>query len=244
MASTSSITSVFFLFFVEICLRKTSFKPCSNKWKRREVSLFGPASRSILFWPRLSQKRSSFTTISRVPTWRNWGSQPVTLLAQTFWVSHSGLWRRSSRSRSCTSPRFNYILLCIWHCNRYNGQTRRTDVTLLSHSQWNRHEIDSSGYVVCRSLQRGLCKLLWFFACRYSPVGIMFLVAGKILEIEDLLKLAQSLGMYALTVLTGLAIHSLITLPLIYYAVTRKNPFLFYRGMLQAWLTGIGTGSR
>lgn len=77
----------------------------------------------------------------------------------------------------------------------------------------------------------------------YSPVGIMFLVAGKILEIEDLVKLAQSLGMYALTVLTGLAIHALITLPLIYYAVTRKNPFAFYNGMLQAWLTGIGTGS-
>jgi len=77
----------------------------------------------------------------------------------------------------------------------------------------------------------------------YSPVGIMFLVAGKILEIDDLVKLAQSLGMYALTVLTGLAIHSLITLPLIYYVITRQNPFLFYRGMLQAWLTGIGTGS-
>ena len=72
----------------------------------------------------------------------------------------------------------------------------------------------------------------------------MFLVAGKILEIDDLIKLAQSLGMYALTVLTGLAIHSLVTLPVIFYAVTRRNPFSFYRGMLQAWLTGIGTGSR
>lgn len=86
--------------------------------------------------------------------------------------------------------------------------------------------------------------LLSLHSPRYSPVGIMFLVAGKILEIEDLIKLAQSLGMYALTVLLGLAIHALITLPLIFYAVTRKNPFVFYRGMLQAWLTGIGTGSR
>ena len=65
------------------------------------------------------------------------------------------------------------------------------------------------------------------FVSRYSPVGIMFLVAGKILEIEDLVKLAQSLGMYALTVLTGLAIHALITLPAIFYAVTRRNPFAF-----------------
>ena len=79
---------------------------------------------------------------------------------------------------------------------------------------------------------------------RYSPFGIMFLVAGKILEIEDLIQLARSLGMYALTVLSGLTIHALITLPTIFALVTRQNPFAFYKGMLQAWLTGIGTGSR
>lgn len=72
----------------------------------------------------------------------------------------------------------------------------------------------------------------------------MFLVAGKILEIEDLVGLAKSLGMYALTVIIGLTIHALITLPAIYYVITRQNPFKFYEGMLQAWLTGIGTGSR
>ncbi|CAF1204423.1 unnamed protein product [Adineta ricciae] len=94
-------------------------------------------------------------------------------------------------------------------------------------------------FLILNEIVMKLIKLVMW----YSPVGIMFLVAGKILEIEDLIKLAQSLGMYALTVLTGLAIHSLITLPLIYYAVTRKNPFAFYAGMLQAWLTGIGTGS-
>ncbi|CAF1553274.1 unnamed protein product [Adineta steineri] len=94
-------------------------------------------------------------------------------------------------------------------------------------------------FLILNEIVMKLIKLVMW----YSPIGIMFLVAGKILEIDDLIKLAQSLGMYALTVLTGLAIHSLVTLPLIFYAVTRKNPFAFYRGMLQAWLTGIGTGS-
>ncbi|CAF1323400.1 unnamed protein product [Rotaria magnacalcarata] len=94
-------------------------------------------------------------------------------------------------------------------------------------------------FVILNEIVMKLIKLVMWF----SPIGIMFLVAGKILEIEDLLKLAQSLGMYALTVLTGLAIHSLFTLPLIFYAITRRNPFAFYRGMLQAWLIGIGTGS-
>ncbi|CAF3712744.1 unnamed protein product [Rotaria socialis] len=94
-------------------------------------------------------------------------------------------------------------------------------------------------FVILNEIVMKLIKLVMWF----SPIGIMFLVAGKILEIEDLLKLAQSLGMYAVTVLTGLAIHSLFTLPLIFYAITRRNPFAFYRGMLQAWLIGIGTGS-
>ncbi|CAF1174380.1 unnamed protein product [Rotaria sordida] len=94
-------------------------------------------------------------------------------------------------------------------------------------------------FLILNEIVMKLIKLtMW-----YSPFGIMFLVAGKILEIEDLLKLAQSLGMYALTVLTGLAIHSLITLPFIFYVITRRNPFAFYKGMLQAWLIGIGTGS-
>ncbi|CAF3485857.1 unnamed protein product [Rotaria sordida] len=94
-------------------------------------------------------------------------------------------------------------------------------------------------FIILNEIVMKLVKLVMW----YSPVGIMFLVAGKILEIEDLLQLARSLGMYALTVLLGLAIHALVTLPLIFYAVTRQNPFAFYRGMLQAWLTGIGTGS-
>jgi Na+/H+-dicarboxylate symporter len=95
-------------------------------------------------------------------------------------------------------------------------------------------------FLILNEIVMKLIKLVMW----YSPIGIMFLVAGKILEIDDLVKLAQSLGMYALTVLTGLAIHSLVTLPIIFYVVTRRNPFAFYRGMLQAWLTGIGTGSR
>ena len=142
--------------------------------------------------------------------------------------------------------RFNYFLLRLWYRYRHDGKTRWTDVTFLCYSQWNRHEVNQTRHVVCS--QAWINEKSWtstdIALSRYSPIGIMFLVAGKILEIEDLLKLAQSLGMYALTVLTGLAIHSLVTLPLIFYIVTRGNPFAFYRGMLQAWLTGIGTGSR
>lgn len=76
-----------------------------------------------------------------------------------------------------------------------------------------------------------------------SPLGILSLIIGKVVEITDLHGLVRMLGMYALCVLSGLAIHSLITLPSIYFVITRKNPFLLYRGVLQAWITAIGTAS-
>lgn len=79
---------------------------------------------------------------------------------------------------------------------------------------------------------------------RYSPVGILFLIMGNILAIPDLAKVAQTLGMYMLTVCAGLILHGGIVLPLIYFIATRKNPFLFMKGVLQAWLTALGTASR
>lgn len=77
----------------------------------------------------------------------------------------------------------------------------------------------------------------------YSPIGIMCLIMGKILEIHNLAETARMLAMYMFTVLLGLAIHALITLPLLYFVLTKKNPFTFMRGLLQAWITALGTAS-
>uniref|UniRef100_A0A3Q0KCR1 Amino acid transporter n=1 Tax=Schistosoma mansoni TaxID=6183 RepID=A0A3Q0KCR1_SCHMA len=77
----------------------------------------------------------------------------------------------------------------------------------------------------------------------YSPFGIFFLILGKMLEIENLSDTAKALGLYMVTVISGLAIHLLGTLALLYYAVTRKNPFVFYKGLFQAWITALGTAS-
>ncbi|XP_074850956.1 excitatory amino acid transporter 3 isoform X3 [Carettochelys insculpta] len=70
------------------------------------------------------------------------------------------------------------------------------------------------------------------------PVGILFLIAGKIIEVEDW-EIFRKLGLYMATVLSGLAIHSIIILPLIYLVVVRKNPFQFVMGMAQALLTAL-----
>ncbi|CAK9298630.1 unnamed protein product [Gordionus sp. m RMFG-2023] len=77
----------------------------------------------------------------------------------------------------------------------------------------------------------------------YSPLGIMSLLIAKILTIDDLKTIMSRLGMFMLTVVSGVLIHSLIILPFIYFLITRKNPFVFARNMNQALLTAFGTAS-
>ncbi|XP_016101253.1 putative sodium-dependent excitatory amino acid transporter glt-3 [Sinocyclocheilus grahami] len=84
-----------------------------------------------------------------------------------------------------------------------------------------------------------LCKLFKW----YSPVGIASLICGKIAAIGDLEVVARQLGMYMVTVIVGLIIHGGLILPVIFFAVTRKNPFTFYSGIFQAWITALGTAS-
>lgn len=79
---------------------------------------------------------------------------------------------------------------------------------------------------------------------RYFPFGIVFLVAGKILDMHDPAHLGEKLGMYFITVLSGLFVHGLILLPLFFYLFTRKNPFPYIRGLLQALVIALATSSR
>lgn len=79
---------------------------------------------------------------------------------------------------------------------------------------------------------------------RYSPIGIIFLVASKFVDTDDIADVAARLGMYMVTVLAGLAIHSIVVLPLLYFIVTRKNPGRFFTNMLKALCTAWGTASR
>ncbi|CAG0916461.1 unnamed protein product [Notodromas monacha] len=93
-------------------------------------------------------------------------------------------------------------------------------------------------YVLNDIIMKMVEMIMW-----YSPFGIMCLIAGKLMEIDDLERTAGMLGMYMVTVIVGLLIHSVITLPLIYFAITKKNPGTFFKGMLQAWVTALGTAS-
>ena len=72
----------------------------------------------------------------------------------------------------------------------------------------------------------------------------MCLIAGKIMSIANLAATAQMLGLYIVTVVSGLMIHGIITLPSIFWMVTRQNPAVFFKGIIQSWITAAGTASR
>ncbi|KAF7235899.1 Excitatory amino acid transporter 5 [Varanus komodoensis] len=95
---------------------------------------------------------------------------------------------------------------------------------------------------VCQCLNEAVMKIV-AVAVWYFPFGIVFLIAGKILEMEDPSVIGKKLGLYAMTVVTGLAIHSLCFLPLLFVLITKKNPFSFMRGILQALLIALATSS-
>lgn len=76
-----------------------------------------------------------------------------------------------------------------------------------------------------------------------SPIGVLFLVASKMLEMDSLGEMAGQLGKYFMTVMVGLFIHGFIVLQLIYFIVTRKLPFRFVGNLSEALTTAFATSS-
>ena len=77
-----------------------------------------------------------------------------------------------------------------------------------------------------------------------SPIGIWSLICGELLEIDDISDTIQSLSLFILTIFLGLTIHTLASLPALYFAFTKKNPYTYFKGFFPAFLTAIGTDSR
>jgi Na+/H+-dicarboxylate symporter len=82
------------------------------------------------------------------------------------------------------------------------------------------------------------------FIIKFAPLGILGIVAGVVADQADnLLDLAASLGIYMITVLLALAIHSTITLPMIVKFIAGSNPVKHFKAMTTPLLTAFSTSS-
>ncbi|XP_055347573.1 excitatory amino acid transporter 1-like isoform X2 [Paramacrobiotus metropolitanus] len=106
-----------------------------------------------------------------------------------------------------------------------------------------RMELDGKAFAdFFRSLNKVIMRIVdWIMWL--APIGICFLVAGQLLKVKNFSVVFAQLGMYMVTVVSGLSIHAFLVLPLICFVITRKNPYRIIHGGSRAYATGFGTAS-
>ncbi|VDO77599.1 unnamed protein product [Heligmosomoides polygyrus] len=87
-------------------------------------------------------------------------------------------------------------------------------------------------------IMRLMLSVMWF-----APFGITSLICGSLLELEDVWTVAGAMTKYIVTVLIGVFAHSFVTIPALYVLVTKKNPLMVFRAMLQGGVAALGTSS-
>ncbi|XP_052825493.1 excitatory amino acid transporter 1-like isoform X5 [Octopus bimaculoides] len=79
---------------------------------------------------------------------------------------------------------------------------------------------------------------------KITPIGVASLIMASIAGIKDINTLFTSLGMFSLTVFTGLACHMLVFINLIYLIIFRKNPFKFLFTCIRPYILAFTFTSR
>ena len=78
---------------------------------------------------------------------------------------------------------------------------------------------------------------------RAAPVGVLSLVAASVAAIESLSDMFVKLGLFVGAVILALFVEQIVVLPLIYVAITRKNPFKVHFANLKAFCVGFAAVS-
>ncbi len=79
------------------------------------------------------------------------------------------------------------------------------------------------------------------FIIKLVPIGVLGLIVKTVSSTG--FGMFKTVGLYMLTVTLGVSIHIFITLPLIFYVFTKKNPILHFKAMSSALITAFSTSS-
>ncbi len=98
---------------------------------------------------------------------------------------------------------------------------------------------------VIEQANTALMKVILLFM-KLAPIGIFCLVAARFGEAEykgEFAEKIQQIGKFVITVILGLGFHFVVTLPLILWIFTKRNPFQFMGHMSRALITAFSTAS-
>ncbi|KAL7742416.1 hypothetical protein ACLKA6_019047 [Drosophila palustris] len=76
-----------------------------------------------------------------------------------------------------------------------------------------------------------------------TPIGISSVIAGKILSVDNLGLVMAQLVWFIITVAIGVLLYQLLVMQALYFVFVRRNPFKFYKGLIEPMLTAFATAS-
>ncbi|XP_076618915.1 excitatory amino acid transporter 3 [Colletes latitarsis] len=92
------------------------------------------------------------------------------------------------------------------------------------------------------SLSEAMMEIMnW--AIMIAPISVFFLISAKILEVENFGSVIKQLGVYILTVFSGLLIQGFVLLPLLYFICTHQSPYKIILKLGSAFATAFSTSS-
>jgi len=88
-----------------------------------------------------------------------------------------------------------------------------------------------------------LMMKITMFIIKFTPFGVFAIVAKVVADHSDLFSLMEQMGLYMLTVILALAVHAMITLPLLVKFIGKAKPLKHFHAMRIPLLTAFSTSS-
>ncbi|KAH7368150.1 Sodium:dicarboxylate symporter [Plectosphaerella cucumerina] len=94
---------------------------------------------------------------------------------------------------------------------------------------------------VVNEINRMIAKIIGVLI-KLAPIGVFFLILSNMFKL-DVNDIGSNLGYLIAGTITSMLFHLFITLPLLFFAITRRNPYTHWLRCSKAWVTAWGTAS-
>jgi Na+/H+-dicarboxylate symporter len=100
---------------------------------------------------------------------------------------------------------------------------------------------DSPILRVTKEIERIITVIITFLI-QLAPIGVFFLILSNLMRL-DIAQIGANLGVLVGGAIATMSFHLFIVLPMLFYAIVRKNPYPYWFKSSKAWITAWGTAS-